>query len=224
MRAPSFLAALGLGADEPQALRDQLAEVVAREVPNAHVLAAIRAVPRHLFVPEASLQDAYGDHPLPIGHGATISQPTVVAMMSAALELRGDEHILEIGTGSGYAAAVLAALAPEGEIDTVEFVPALAERAARVLADLGVTNVRVHVGDGWRGLPERAPFDRIVVTAAPEVTPPALVEQLREDGCLVVPVGPQGGHQELERFWKRHGTLEVEELGGVRFVPMVRAD
>jgi protein-L-isoaspartate(D-aspartate) O-methyltransferase len=173
-------------------------------------------------VPPEHAEEAYEDHPLPIGHGQTISQPTVVAMMSQALELKGDERILEIGTGSGYQAAVLCKLARE--VDSIEIVPELATRARRVLAELGCTNVRVHDGDGWKGLPDRAPFDRIVVTAAPDVLPDALVAQLREGGLLVVPVGAQGDDQRLERHWKREGRLVREDLGAVRFVPMVHGD
>ena len=202
-------------------LRRALVDVVAREVSDPRVLDVLAALPRHVFVPEHSLALAYGDHPLPIGHGATISQPTVVGMMTEALRLEGTERVLEIGTGSGYQAAVLSRLARE--VDTVEVVPQLAERAARVLATLGCTNVTVHVGDGWRGLPERAPYDRIVVTAAPERLPEALCDQLAEGGLLVVPVGSQSYDQRLERHVKRDGRLVREDLGAVRFVPMVHA-
>ncbi len=219
--------ASGSPAEEPdparaQALRDRLIDTVAREVRDPRVLAALRAVPRHRFVPGVPLEDAYGDHPVPIGHGATISQPTVVGLMSEALELTGAERVLEIGTGSGYQAAVLCHLARD--VDTIEVVPDLGDRAARILAEIGCTNVRVHVGDGWKGLPSGAPYDRIVVTAAPDVLPDALVEQLADGGLLVVPVGPQSSDQRLERFLKRDGRLSMEDLGAVRFVPMVRRD
>jgi protein-L-isoaspartate(D-aspartate) O-methyltransferase len=200
-------------------LRRALVEIVGREVSSERVLDVMRVMPRHVFVPEHSLADAYGDYPLPIGWGATISQPTVVGMMSEALELDGTQRILEIGTGSGYQAAVLSCLARH--VDTIEVVPALAERARRALAELKIDNVDVHVGDGWAGLPDRAPFDRIVVTAAPDVVPNALVDQLAEGGLLVVPVGPQSGDQRLERLHKRNGRLVREDLGAVRFVPMV---
>ena len=202
-------------------LRAALVEIVAREVTSARVLDAMRDVPRHVFVPEHSLAEAYSDYPLPIGHGATISQPTVVGMMSEALALQGSERILEIGTGSGYQAAVLGRLALH--VDTVEVVPELAARARRPLRELGITNVDLHVGDGWAGLPGRAPFDRIVVTAAPDRLPEALVAQLVEGGLLVVPVGPQSHDQRLERHHKREGRLVREDLGAVRFVPMVHA-
>jgi protein-L-isoaspartate(D-aspartate) O-methyltransferase len=197
--------------------------VVALDVRSEDVLAALRAVARHKFVPAGvSLDDAYGDHPVPIGFGATISQPTVVGLMSEALELTGCERVLEIGTGSGYQTAVLSRLA--GEVHTMEVVAELGQRAARVLERAGCTNVHVHVGDGWKGYPAGAPFDRIVVTAAPDVLPDALVDQLVEGGLLVVPVGPQSRDQRLERLWKKSGRLEMEDLGAVRFVPMVHRD
>jgi protein-L-isoaspartate(D-aspartate) O-methyltransferase len=194
---------------------------VGREVHCPAVLDVLRELPRHVFVPEHAVEDAYADRPLPIGHGATISQPTVVGMMSQALELTGAERVLEIGTGSGYQAAVLSRLAKH--VDTVEVVAELAERARRALAELACSNVDVHVGDGWGGLPERAPFDRILVTAAPDHLPEALIEQLVEGGLLVVPVGPQSRDQRLERHRKREGQLVREDLGAVRFVPMIRA-
>ncbi|MDB4945659.1 MAG: Protein-L-isoaspartate O-methyltransferase [Labilithrix sp.] len=202
-------------------LRAALLEIVRRQVRDERVLQVLREMPRHVFVPEYPLADAYGDHPLPIGHGATISQPTVVGMMSAALALEGGERILEIGTGSGYQAAVLSRLARS--VDTIEMVPALAERARGALARVGADNVTVHVGDGWAGHPDGAPFDRIVVTAAPDCLPDALVAQLAEDGLLVVPVGPQSTDQRLERHAKQRGRLVREDLGAVRFVPMVHA-
>jgi protein-L-isoaspartate(D-aspartate) O-methyltransferase len=200
-------------------LRRALVEIVRREVRAERVLEVMRRLPRHVFIPEFDLAQAYADHPLPIGWGATISQPTVVGMMSEALGLDGTERILEIGTGSGYQAAVLSRLARH--VDSVEVVPDLAARARHALAELHIDNVDVHVGDGWEGLPLGAPFDRIVVTAAPDVVPRALVDQLAEGGFLVVPVGPQSGDQRLERHLKRNGRLVREDLGAVRFVPMV---
>ena len=205
--------------DPSRRLRSALVDVVAREVQDPRVLGVLRDIPRHAFVPEHTLGDAYSDRPLPIGHGQTISQPTVVGMMSEALELQGNERILEIGTGSGYQAAVLGRLA--GHVDTIEVVPELAARARATLAHLGIDNVDVWEGDGWAGLPARAPFDRIVVTAAPDRVPEALVEQLVEGGVLVLPVGPQSHDQRLERHTRRDGSLVREDLGGVRFVPMV---
>ena len=200
-------------------LREALVDVVARHVRSARVLDALRAVPRHVFVPEHSLADAYADHPLTIGYDATISQPTVVGMMSEALELDGSQRVLEIGTGSGYQAAVLSHLA--AHVDTIELVPELAARAQRALASTSSTNVDVYVGDGWAGLPDRAPYDRIVVTAAPDQLPASLVAQLADGGILVVPVGPQAREQRLERHRRRGDALVSEDLGAVRFVPMV---
>jgi protein-L-isoaspartate(D-aspartate) O-methyltransferase len=202
-------------------LRAELVAKVGREVRCPAVLDVLREVPRHVFVPEHAVEDAYADHPLPIGHGATISQPTVVGMMSQALELTGAERVLEIGTGCGYQAAVLSRLARH--VDTVEVVPELAERARRALAAVACSNVDVHVSDGWAGLPARAPFDRILVTAAPDELPQALIDQLAEGGLMVVPVGPQSRDQRLERHRKREGRLVREDLGAVRFVPMIRA-
>ena len=202
-----------------QRLREALVDIVAREVRCPRVLDVMRTLSRHAFVPEHALAEAYADHPLPIGHGATISQPTVVGLMSEALELDGNQRILEIGTGSGYQAAVLSRLSQH--VDTVEVIPDLAARAQRALARVGCDNVDVHLGDGWAGLPELAPFDRIVVTAAPDHLPEALVDQLAEGGLLVVPVGPQSQDQRLERHKKRDGRLVREDLCAVRFVPMV---
>ncbi len=205
--------------DTGQRLRSALVDLVAREVRCARVLDVMREMPRHLFVPEHSIEDAYADHPLPIGHDVTISQPTIVGMMSAALALEGEERILEIGTGSGYQAAVLSKLARH--VDTVEVVPELAARARTMLAHLGIRNVDVWQGDGWDGLPARAPFDRIVVTAAPDRLPAALCDQLVDGGLLVVPVGLQFEDQRLERHQRRGERLVREDLGAVRFVPMV---
>jgi protein-L-isoaspartate(D-aspartate) O-methyltransferase len=187
---------------------------------DERVLSVIERVPRHWFV-EADLEDAYHDGPRAIGWGQTISQPTVVAMMTSALDLRGGEAVLEIGTGSGYQAAVLSLLA--ASVRSIELLPQLAERARAVLLAGGFTNVEVRVGDGYRGWPEAAPFDRILVTAAAPEMPPALVEQLREGGVLVAPIGPQGETQRLERWTKRAGEIAREDLGAVVFVPLVPA-
>lgn len=209
--------------DDPpraRALRDHLVEqIVAAGVRDTRVLGAMRAVPRHLFVPQDELENAYADQPLNIGYAATISQPSLVAIMSEALALTGTEHVLEIGTGSGYQAAVLGHLA--GSIETVEVVPALAERAAATLIALGYRNVHVHTADGWAGWIGGAPYDRIVVTAAPEVLPHALLAQLVDGGLLIAPVGPQARDQRLECWRKLHGHLHKQDLGAVRFVPMV---
>jgi protein-L-isoaspartate(D-aspartate) O-methyltransferase len=204
---------------EAQALRERLVRRVGAEITDEKVLAVLRAVPRHQFVPGASLEVAYADAPAPIGYGQTISQPTVVGMMTAALELRGTERVLEIGTGSGYQAAVLARLATE--VYTIEIVEPLGTSARERLARLGYTNVKVRVGDGYAGWPEAAPFDRVIVTAAPETVPKALVDQLADGGILVAPVGPEGETQQLLRLRKRGGKTTQEHLAPVRFVPMV---
>lgn len=211
-------------ADPPaaQARRAHLVdEVVARAVREPRVLAAMRSVPRHLFAPDYDLDQAYGDFPLSIGFEATISQPSVVGLMSEALALTGRERVLEIGTGSGYQAAVLCHLARH--VDTVEVVPQLARQARATLHGLGYTNVDVHESDGWAGWPAGAPYDRIVVTAAPDVLPAELLRQLVDGGLLVVPVGSQATDQRLERWRKSGDSLFKRDLGAVRFVPMVHA-
>jgi protein-L-isoaspartate(D-aspartate) O-methyltransferase len=205
-----------------RALRKHLVDrFVAAGVRDPRVLAAMREVPRHLFAPEHDLEHAYGDHPLSIGHEATISQPSLVGIMSEALGLSGRERVLEIGTGSGYQTAVLCHLA--GHVDTVEVVPELAQQAASMLYALGYTNADVHVGDGWAGWPACAPYDRVIITAAPEVLPPVLLDQLVDGGLLVVPVGSQARDQRLERWRKVGAMLYKHDLGAVRFVPMVHA-
>jgi len=210
--------------DDPpaaQGLRSRLVDGVAARDPQLgrQTLDALRAVPRHLFVPGASLEQAYANAAFPIGHDQTISQPAVVAIMTDALRLDGTERVLEIGTGSGYQAAVLSRLARQ--VDSIELVPELASRAAQRLAALGFTNVLVRAGDGYAGWPERAPYDRIVLTAAPPDLPGALVAQLRDGGILVAPVGVDD--QFLYRWTKRDGRMVRESLGAVRFVPMVSA-
>jgi protein-L-isoaspartate(D-aspartate) O-methyltransferase len=197
-----------------------VSEIQARgDVRSPRVLDALRRVPRHRFMPLASLRQAYTDRPFPIGHDQTISQPTIVAMMTQALELGGTESVLEIGTGSGYQAAVLALLVPK--VRSIEIVPELGNSARERLKELGYANVEVRVGDGYAGWPDAAPFDRILLTAAPPEVPKALVQQLKEGGVLVAPVGPEGAVQTLFRYRKRGGKLEQEALGAVRFVPMV---
>jgi protein-L-isoaspartate(D-aspartate) O-methyltransferase len=184
---------------------------------DRRVLDAMRRVPRHLFMAGVSMRTAYEDTPYPIGHGQTISQPTVVALMTQALRLTGEERVLEIGTGSGYQAAVLALLARE--VYTIEIVAPLGAEASARLRHLGYDNVTVRVGDGYLGWPEHAPFDRIILTAAPPTMPAALVAQLRDGGILVAPVGED--IQDLLRWTKRGDRLDKERLGAVRFVPMV---
>ncbi len=191
-------------------------QIQARGVRDPRVLEAVRKVPRHRFVPASVETGAYRDHPLDIGHRQTISQPYVVAFMTEALELKGGEKILEIGTGSGYQAAVLAEIA--SQVFTIEIVPELADRARRSLEALGYRNVHVRAGDGYRGWPEAAPFDAIMVTAAPDHVPQPLVEQLAQGGRLVLPVGDV--IQELKLLRKTAKGIEEETLLPVRFVPM----
>jgi protein-L-isoaspartate(D-aspartate) O-methyltransferase len=205
--------------EDPAGARERMVreQVEARGVTDARTLAALRKVERHLFVPPALAALAYADHPLPIGEGQTISQPYIVAVMTEAIGLRGGERVLEIGTGSGYQAAVLAEMG--ANVYTVEIVPSLARTARATLARLGYRTVEVREGNGWEGWPENAPFDAIVVTAAPPTVPDALKSQLRDGGRLVIPVGDDV--QEL-RLLTRHGSsFEDRRLLPVRFVPLV---
>jgi protein-L-isoaspartate(D-aspartate) O-methyltransferase len=188
----------------------------ARDIQSARVLDAMRRVPRHLFVPEPQRAGAYDDRPLPIGHGQTISQPYIVAFMTQALDVGASDRVLEIGTGSGYQAAVLAELAHE--VYSIEIVAPLVERARETLAALGYRNVQVRNGNGYLGWPEHAPFDRIIVTAAPNDVPPALVDQLIAGGLMAIPVGDI--NQELRILRKTTAGLETLQTLPVRFVPM----
>ena len=194
-------------------VREQL---VARGIQDTRVLEAMGSVPRHEFVPTNRREHAYEDRPLPIGHEQTISQPYMVAVMSELAELKPGEKVLEVGTGSGYQAALLAALG--GEVYSIEIVKPLAEQARATLERLGFENVQVRHGDGYRGWPEHAPFDAIVVTAAPAHVPEPLVEQLAVGGRLVIPVGR--GVQDLMVISKDADGTRRERLFGVRFVPM----
>jgi protein-L-isoaspartate(D-aspartate) O-methyltransferase len=196
-------------------------QLLAMGIRDARVLAAFEQVPRQLFVPPELRADAEADRPLPIGCGQTISQPYVVAAMTAAAELRGGERVLEVGTGSGYQTAVLALLA--AEVFSIEIVTELAERAAGVLLEtLALQNVRLRVGDGRTGWPEAAPFDAILVTAAPRSVPPALVAQLAPGGRLVLPVGPDPESQRLLLVRRgSDGVTTSTDLMGVRFVPLI---
>ncbi|MES2921367.1 MAG: protein-L-isoaspartate(D-aspartate) O-methyltransferase [Verrucomicrobiota bacterium] len=193
-------------------------QIVKRGVTADRVLAAMRRVPRHRFVPPEMKDLAYEDSPLPIGHGQTISQPYIVAFMTAALELKGNEKVLEIGTGSGYQAAVFAELVKE--VYSIEIVKPLGERAAKTLAEAGCRNVRTRIGDGYRGWPEAAPFDAIMVTCAPDRIPQPLIDQLAEGGRMIIPVGGPGGPQELVLLVKKAGGIERKMVLPVRFVPM----
>jgi protein-L-isoaspartate(D-aspartate) O-methyltransferase len=196
------------------------AQIRARGVRDARVLEAMERVPRHLFVPAADQASAYGDHPLPIAGGQTISQPYIVAYMTELLALEPSHRVLEIGTGSAYQTAVLAELA--GEVFTIEVVPGLAASARETLEAMGYANVRLREGSGWDGWPEAAPFDRVLVTAAPDALPPALVTQLAPGGVLVAPVGIGAGDQRIIRIVRTAGGFDEEALLPVRFVPMVR--
>jgi protein-L-isoaspartate(D-aspartate) O-methyltransferase len=187
---------------------------------SAAVIAAMRAVPRHAFVAERDLPFAYDNRPLAIGFGQTISQPFIVALMTDLLDLHPTDRVLEIGTGCGYQAAVLAQFSHL--VHSIEVVPTLATAARARLAALGTAKVQVHEGDGFQGWPDAAPFEAIIVTAAPPAIPPALIQQLCVGGRLVIPVGPAGQTQMLCRCCKRaDGTLAVEERLPVAFVPMV---
>jgi len=208
-------------ADEYEAARQRMVreQIQARGVQNKAVLEAMRTVPRHLFVPAGMRFAAYQDRPLPIGHSQTISQPYIVAFMTELLDVRKSDRVLEIGTGSGYQAAVLAGLAKE--IYTIEIVPELAREVAGLLKRLNYSNVFPREGDGYRGWPEKAPFDRIILTAAPPEVPKALVEQLAVNGKLVAPEGVE--NQQIVVMEKRpDGSVTRRSSIPVRFVPMVR--
>lgn len=204
--------------------RDHMVDsaIEARGVKDPAVLRAMRTVPRHEFVPEEYLEQAYDDHPLPIGHGQTISQPYIVAWMTELLELKPGEKVLEIGTGSGYQAAVLAEL---GSVDvySIEIVPELASNAAQLLQSLGYDNLSLKQADGYYGWADQAPFDAILVTAAPDHLPAPLVEQLADGGRLVIPIGPPGGFQSLWKFIRTGNDLKAFNLGSVAFVPFTGA-
>ncbi len=196
-------------------------QIEARGVEDPRVLEAMRKVPRHLFVPESDRHLSYRDHPLPIGEGQTISQPYIVAFMTETLQLQSDDRVLEIGTGSGYQAAVLAEIVRE--VYTIEIIESLGKRARRILEKLGYKNVHVKIGDGYKGWPEMAPFDAVIVTCAPHRIPTPLVEQLAEGGRMIIPVGETGGVQNLVKGVKRGDKLETRGVLPVRFVPMLRS-
>jgi protein-L-isoaspartate(D-aspartate) O-methyltransferase len=197
-------------------VRDQ---ILARGIKDDRVLQAMARVPRHEFVPASHRARAYEDGPLPIGHGQTISQPYIVAFMTAALDPKPTDRVLEIGTGSGYQAAVLSRLV--AEVYSIEIVEPLARRAEVDLKRLGYLNVKVRLGDGTLGWPGAAPFDAVIVTCAPERVPGALVDQLKVGGRMIVPVGPTDGVQELYLLRKHPDGMETQAVLSVRFVPMV---
>jgi protein-L-isoaspartate(D-aspartate) O-methyltransferase len=197
-------------------------QIKARGVTDARVLEAMAAVPRERFVPSAQVPHAYADSPLPIGGGQTISQPYIVAYMSEVLDVQAEHRVLEIGTGSGYQAAVLGELARD--VYTIEIVPELARRAAETLRDLGYSNVHVKEGDGYAGWPDEAPFDRIMVTAAPEQIPQPLLDQLATGGKLIAPVGAQYTTQWITVVEKTETGLVERRTIPVQFVPFTRRD
>lgn len=207
-------------ADEYTSAREQMVEwqIQGRGLQDPDVLDAMRAVPRHEFVPEDYLNQAYADHPLPIGYGQTISQPYIVALMTKQLELQTGERVLEVGTGSGYQAAVLAEM--DVEVYSIEIIPELANQARQRLQRLGYTEVEVKNGDGYYGWEDHAPYDAIIVTAAPDHLPQPLVNQLKEGGRLVIPIGPIGAVQTLWLYEKVEGEIQAKNLGAVQFVPL----
>ena len=207
--------------DEAQyaSLRNRMVteQIISRGIKDPRVLEAMRRIPRHYFVPEEYANIAYSDSPLPIGHGQTISQPYIVALMTELLELEGEENVLEVGTGSGYQAALLACLARE--VHTIERYTELADKAEEALMRLRLASVLVHVGDGSLGLPRYAPYQAIMITAAAPHVPQPIFDQLAEGGRLVLPVGGAGG-QTLDRWRKQGAELKQEHIAPVAFVPL----
>lgn len=209
---------------QSQAPTSQVGAMVARQlrgrgISDARVIRAMSSVPRDKFVPKEWRTSAYEDRPLPIGYGQTISQPYIVAFMTEQLQPKRDQRVLEIGTGSGYQAAILSGLV--AEVYTIEIIKPLAERAEAVLRELDYKNVHVKTGDGYKGWPEHAPFDAIIVTAAPDHVPPPLIEQLKEGGRMIIPVGKSGA-QKLYLLEKRNGQTRQTAVIPVRFVPLTR--
>ena len=194
-------------------------DIKGRGIKDQRVLNVMGKIPRHLFVDEHIRNRAYGDHPLPIGEGQTISQPYVVALMTEALQLKPSDRVLEIGTGSAYQAAVLAGIVKE--VCTVEIRKSLAERAEKRIKAFGYANIKVKYGDGYYGWEEFAPFDAIIITAAVNHIPPPLIRQLKEGGRLILPLGSTVYYQTLTLATKRKGELDVEQMGAVAFVPMI---
>jgi len=193
-------------------------QIIARGVKNEKVIEAMKKVPRHLFVPEEYRHLAYTDGPLPIGYDQTISQPYIVAYMTEVLDLKENEKVLEIGTGSGYQAAILAEICKE--VYTIEIIEDLANSAKKTLKELGYNNIYIKIGDGYKGWPEKAPFDAIIVTCSPTNIPKPLIEQLAENGRMIIPVG-EWYNQQLVLLRKKNGKMIKENLIPVRFVPMV---
>ncbi len=194
-------------------------QIIGRGLQDSAIIAVMKQIPRHQFVPKRLQDYAYEDGPLPIGYGQTISQPYIVALMTDLLELNGNEKVLEIGTGSGYQAAVLAHLCDS--VYTMEIIEPLCKKARERLEKMGYKNIVVICGDGYEGYPQAAPYDRIIITAAPVEIPKKLIEQLKIGGIMVLPVGAE--HQMLQRVIKTEKGIEIEDIIPVRFVPMVPA-
>jgi protein-L-isoaspartate(D-aspartate) O-methyltransferase len=193
-------------------------QIVSRGITDKAVIEAMKKVERHLFVPEVYIQQAYGDHPLPIGYGQTISQPFIVAFMTEILKLDKSSKVLEVGTGSGYQAAILAEICDS--VYTVEIVEELGDRAKQLFKELGYNNIRVKIGDGYEGWDKYSPYDAIIVTCAPTHVPEPLEDQLKEGGRMIIPVGERY-IQELVLLTKKNDTLRQSSVLDVRFVPMV---
>lgn len=194
-------------------------QIEKRGIRDEKVIQAMRKVPRHKFVPEAYVNRAYGDYPLPIGEGQTISQPYIVALMTELLELKNGKSVLEIGTGSGYQAAILAEIIDN--VYTIDIIKSLKENSEDRLSSMGYTNVRVKLGDGYYGWEEYAPFDCIIVTAAPDHVPQPLIRQLKDGGIMVIPVGTPGAYQVLWQIRKKGDRIERRSITEVSFVPLV---
>ena len=204
--------------ENPLAVEMVRTQIECRGIADPTVLAAMRSVPRHLFVPAAMQPSAYGDHPLAIGEGQTISQPYIVALMTDCLSLTGEERALEIGTGSGYQAAVLSRIVHE--VYTIEMREVLFRRSRRLFASLGYANIHSQQGDGYYGWPQAAPFDAIVITAAVGRVPPPLLDQLATGGRMILPLGTPPAHQRLTLITRTEATYKARHLTGVTFVPM----
>jgi protein-L-isoaspartate(D-aspartate) O-methyltransferase len=209
--------------DKYVSVRDNMVrtQISGRGISDAAILKALRKVPRHLFVPEEYRDEAYGDYPLPIGYGQTISQPYIVAYMTESVKPAPKKKALEIGTGSGYQAAVLAEIV--GKVYTIEIIPELEREADSRFRSLGYNNIITRAGDGYNGWPEHAPYDIIIVTAAADDIPKPLIDQLAEGGRLVIPVGEPGDVQELILLEKKNGQIKKSALTSVRFVPFIRS-
>ncbi len=220
-----FLGLFGASPTDPyEAKRKEMVEkqIIKRGIENEAVISAMRKVPRHLFVPEEYRARAYEDSPQPIGENQTISQPYIVALMTEQLDLEGGEKVLEIGTGSGYQAAVLAEIARE--VYSIEIIPSLHEKASRTLERLGYRNIHLKLGDGYAGWEEHAPFDAIIVTAAPPHIPQPLISQLADGGVMVIPVGESTTFQSLKKVTKMGDELKIDRITNVRFVPFIFPD